>query len=123
MQRNVKFSYLYRDAGNYKKWADVVFSNPEALGIELINKSLKHAFMQDGLFIAHQIRLPEIFPFTRDEATSDDHCFHEFDAVEPTAASPNDDYSRSISEFIAEANTEALKGWAAFDPHNRAVSL
>ena len=79
--------------------------------------------MQDGLFIAHQIRIPEIFLYTRDDAISDDHCFHEFDAVESTAALPNDDYSRSISEFIAEANGEALRGWAAFDPHNRAVPL
>jgi hypothetical protein len=59
MQRNVKFSYLYRDGGNYKKWADVVFSNPEGLSIDLVNKALKHAFMQDGLFIAHQIRIPD----------------------------------------------------------------
>ena len=26
---NVKFNYLYRDAGNYKKWAYVIFSNPD----------------------------------------------------------------------------------------------
>jgi hypothetical protein len=123
MQRNVKFSYLYRDAGNYKKWADVVFSNPEGLSIDLVNKALKHAFMQDGLFIAHQIRIPEVFLFARGDATSDDHCFHEFGAVEPTAALPNDGYSRSISEFIAEANSEALKGWVAFDPNHGATAL
>ena len=26
---NVRFLYLYRDGSNYKKWSDVVFSNPD----------------------------------------------------------------------------------------------
>jgi hypothetical protein len=24
---NIRFEYLYRDAGNFKKWGEVIFSN------------------------------------------------------------------------------------------------
>lgn len=57
---NVKFIYLYRDGGNYKKWAQVVFRNPDELSCDFITKALREAFMQDGLFIADQIRVPRI---------------------------------------------------------------
>jgi hypothetical protein len=116
---NIKLSYLYRDAGNYKKWADVVFSNPDGSTLEEVTKALKDAFLQDGLFIAHQIRIPQAFLFDRGDATSDDHCFHEFGSVEVSSEAPNDAYSRSITQFIIEVNKEAKRGWAAFDPHDR----
>jgi len=115
---NIKFSYLYRDAGNYKKWADVVFSNPDGLTLEAATKALKDAFLQDGLFIAHQVRVPEVFLFSRGNATSDDHCFHEFSAVKASLEDPNDPCSRSITQFIVEVKREAKRGWAAFDPHD-----
>lgn len=115
---NIKFSYLYRDAGNYKKWADIIFSNPDGLTVEAVKKALIEAFSQDALFIAHQIRIPEAFLFDRGKATSDDHCFHELDSVELSTEVPNDTHSRSIGQFIAEVKREAQRGWLAFDPHD-----
>src|ERR1700693_629338 len=112
--RNIKLSYLYRDAGNYKKWAEIVFSNPDGLTPETVTKALEDTFLQDGLFIAHQIRIPEAFLFAQGDASSDDHCFHELDSVEATLEAPNDPYSRSITQFITEVNREAKRGWAAF---------
>ncbi len=116
---NIKFGYLYRDAGNYKKWANVIFSNPDGLTPETVRNALKDSFLQDGLFIAHQIRIPQAFLFGQGDATSDDHCFHELDSVEASLESPNDSYSRSISQFIAEVKKEAKRGWMGFDPHDR----
>jgi hypothetical protein len=118
---NIKFSYLYRDAGNYKKWADVVFSNPDGLAPEAVIKVLKDAFLQDGLFIARQIRIPEAFLFDQGDATSDDHCFHELGSVEASLEVPSDSYSRSIDQFIAEVEREAKRGWLAFDPHDSSL--
>jgi hypothetical protein len=115
---NIKFSYLYRDAGNYKQWGSVIFSNSEGLPLDTVAKALKDTFLQDGLFVAHQIRVPEVFFYGRGHATSDDHCFHEFNVVEASLDDPNDPYSRSITQFIAEANSEAKRGWAPFDPHD-----
>ena len=118
---STKFSYLYRDAGNYKKCATVVFSNPDGLSSELITKTLRDAFLQDGLFIATQIRVPDVFLYVQGDASSDDHCFHEFDAVEICAEAANDKHSRSISQFIAEVRTEGKRGWVAFNPHEGPV--
>jgi len=119
---NMKFHYLYRDEGNYKKWAEVVFSNPDRLTVEATTKTLRDAFVQDGLFIAHQVRLPEAFFSVQGDATSDDHCFHEFDVVETSFETPNDKHARSISQFIAEVKREAERGWLAFNPHDKLFS-
>lgn len=115
---NVRFTYLYRDAGNYKKWAEVVFSNPDSLAIDAIKEELNSAFLTDGLFIAHQVRLPEAFLFSEGHATSDDHCFHEFHSVEETSEAPTEGHSRPIVQFVAEVKRQAREGWTAFDPHD-----
>ena len=114
---NIKFFYLYRDAGNFKKWAEIVFSNPEGLAPVAITTALRRAFLEGDLFLADQVRLPELFLYTKGHATSDDHCFHEFDAVQISLEFPNDRCKRSISQFIAEAEEGGRHGWVGFDPH------
>jgi hypothetical protein len=116
---NIRLHYLYRDGGNYKKWADIVFRNPDGLPIESVDTRLRSAFLEDGLFIAHQVRVPEAFLASEDRLTSDDHCFHEFASVESTANAPNDPYDRSMSDFLTEVLREANRGWRAFDPQDR----
>jgi hypothetical protein len=113
---NIKFAYLYRDAGNYKQWAEVIFSNPDKLQLVEIARSLRNAFLERDLFIAQQARLPEVFPFVRGDATSDDHCFHEFHSVELTGEDANDQHLRSISQLIADVENAARQGWVTFDP-------
>src|SRR5258708_20408178 len=100
--KNIKFNYLYRDAGNYKKWGNVVFANSDYLNIGAIAEALQGSFLADGLFVAHQICIPEVFLSAEDGITEDDHCFHEFDTVEVSSEIPNDTHHRSIKEFIAE---------------------
>jgi len=73
--------------------------------------------LTDGLFVARQIRVPEVF-FSEGDATSDDHCFHEFESVEFTLEGPNDAHARSIGDFAAEVEKEGERGWTAFDPHD-----
>lgn len=119
---NLKFSYLYRDAGNYKKRGSVVFSNPGNLRPESVEKTVRKLLPQDCLFVAGQIRIPECFLFSRGYATSDDHCFHEFDQIARTPEMPNDFHKRSISQFIREIEHKAEQGWIAFDPHEQLSS-
>lgn len=114
---NVKFIYLYRDGGNYKKWAQVIFRNPDELSCDFISKTFREAFMQDGLFIASQVRVPDSFLYTLGEANSDDHCYHEFHGVEKCLGTPRDKHGRSIKQFLAEVQTQSKNGWTAFDPH------
>lgn len=114
---NITFIYFYRDGGNYKKRGHVVFRNPDELSSDFITKALREAFMQDGLFIAHQIRVPESFLYIRGEASSDDHCYHEFDRVDLSPDTANDQRGRSIKQFIAEVQVQSASGWTSFDPH------
>lgn len=116
---NIKVHYLYRDGSNYKKWADIVFRDPDDLLIGSIQKRLQTTFLEDGLFIAHQVRVPEVFLASEDRLTSDDHCFHEFAGVEHTSDSPNDPCGRSINDFLVEASIESNRGWRAFNPQDR----
>jgi len=108
---NTCFAYLYRDGSNDKQWGSVTFRGaPDA---SLLQR-LSAAFESDGFFIAHQVRLPELFCFPS-APDADDHCFHEMAEVIATANVPDDRFNRTIAEFVAEAERAAKAGWAAFD--------
>jgi len=115
---NVEFSYLYRDGGNYKKFGRIVFSNSEQIECDAIQKALTAEFLEEGLFIADQIRVPEVFLFANGQLSFDDHCYHEFDAVRATDEQPSDLHRRTISEFVAEVAQQCRRGWRAFDPYD-----
>jgi hypothetical protein len=55
---NIRFVYLYRDGGNYKSWAEVVFSNAAGIPHGAAASELRLALAPDGLFIAGQIHFP-----------------------------------------------------------------
>jgi len=116
---NIKFSYLYRDGSNFKRWSDIVFTNPNDLSLDAVAKALGDAFDKDGLFIAHQVRVPEIFLYGKTDANADDHCFHEFYQVTGCFEIPNDLHGRSIDQFIAEVESPTIRGWPVFDPFDR----
>lgn len=117
--RNVRFKYLYRDGSNYKKWADMVFSNPDGLICEALMTQFTKAFLEDGQFIAHQIRIAEVFLWNASSIDFDDHCFHEFNGVEDTSDTISDKHGRSIREFLDEVVANSLRGWKAFQPADR----
>jgi hypothetical protein len=113
---NIEFSYRYRDGANFKKLGSVVFSNPEQLDPGMIEATLRQAFW-DSLFIAHQVRVPEVFLYLDGPFAFDDHCYHEFVAVQTGDKPPSDKYDRTITEFLSEV--EGLRGrWREFDPHD-----
>jgi hypothetical protein len=116
---NIRFEYLYRDGSNYKKWGEVVFSDPDAIDAEPVSKQLRKLFLVDGLFIAHQVRVPEVFLSDDDSVSHDDHCYHEFSHLEATPEPPNDKHGRSIRELVLEVERQASRGWQAFDPGER----
>lgn len=108
---NTRFEYFYRDGSNYKQWGSVVFRG--ACDAALRDRMFA-ALDNDGYFIAHQVRLPELF-FTHGLPDADDHCFHELAEVSTTAELPNDPLERTIVEFAAEMESASKSGWAAFD--------
>jgi hypothetical protein len=113
--RNIKFNYLYRDGANYKSWGDVVFTNPDQLSVNEVEKRLVSVFLPDKLFVASQISIPEKFLFLERKFTKNDHCYHEFDSVELCQENSTDSLNRSITDFLKEVELIARQGWKAFD--------
>lgn len=107
---------MYRDASNYKAFGNVIFTNLGNINLTDINISLLNYFSNDRLFVASQIRIPEVFLYLKDNLTVDDHCFHEYMSVKFTTETENDKHGRSINEFIKEIGNQANLGWATFDP-------
>jgi hypothetical protein len=116
MHSNAEFKHLYRDASNYKFRNSIIFANPFAISLEEADKWIQHLLGSQVLFIASQIRVPEMFPFLNDEPTEDDHCYHEFASIRPTTEAQNDTYGRSIAEFVKEIEGAERHGWRVFDP-------
>ena len=105
---NTKFSYLYRDAGNNKSHASVVFAGAFRPGdIERLRQVLDSA----TYFIAEQVGVPVAYLFEYGYEFDDevDHCYHEFDDLELTEEQPTD--ARTIEEFVTRVEREAASGW------------
>ena len=108
----IEFSYMYRDAANYKNCSYITFTNLHSLLIAEIDKRLRAAFEQETDFIAEQIGVPEMFFEDEDD---DDHCWHEYDGVEAVIEIPSDLDGRDIRDFIEKVELESKKGWKEYD--------
>lgn len=111
MSLNIEFAYLYRDAGNYKKWGKVVFSNPDKLSMETVKSRILNTCLDGESFIASQVRLPEVFLYFEEPANEDDHGLHEFDSVKSTSEGPSDALNRTIFDFLKEFEIASRNGW------------
>ncbi len=96
LKNNIKFSYLYRDAGNYKVWGYEVFSNPDFLSLNIIEQAIRTSLIDGEFFdpddwkvkrLKHDDWIPEL-----------DHTWNEFDSIEFTDENPT--INISINEFI-----------------------
>lgn len=117
--QTIKFTYLYRDAGNSKAWHEVVFSNPNDLPLADIDNRLVKAFDMGCLFVADQIQIPEVFLFANGDVIAEDHCFHEFYSVELSTDQFTD--QRSIKSFLEQVERESQQGWRCFNPIDRVL--
>lgn len=76
---NIKFSYLYRDSGNYKIFGEIIFSNPDNLVIKDIEHLIRSKLIDGEWFYAKEWRLPNLHSEYWDEDL--DHGFHEFESL------------------------------------------
>ncbi len=95
---NILFEYLYRDAGNNKKWGEVVFSNDAQIDLAALNNKIKNALIDGEFFIADKSCLPKIGFDKKNEL---DHEWYEFSKISLTRKISDDPLSRDISEFIS----------------------
>jgi hypothetical protein len=108
---NTQIEYLYRDASNYTHCGKVTFRGPCDTALR---DRLSAALDSQELFVAHQIRLPELF-FADGRLYADDHCFHELAKISATEDPTDDALNRTIGDFVAETEQASRSGWAAFD--------
>lgn len=108
---NIRFTYMYRDASNYKQHGEVIFTNESRLPLNEIEKQIR-SFLNDGeFFIARQIHLEERF---FDALYDDDHPWHAFVGVEATDDStldPDHEHKRDIAEFLSDLEKAHRAGW------------
>ncbi|HEY8766787.1 MAG TPA: hypothetical protein VIP09_05950 [Dehalococcoidia bacterium] len=95
---NIRFEYLYRDAGNFKNWGEIVFSNPDHVGPEVVTEMARDLLADRAFFVAVTARVPDLH-FTDHDAELD-HGWHEMHAFASTDDEPNDHEHRNIGEFV-----------------------
>jgi len=95
---NIRFNYLYRDAGNYKVWGSEILSNPDCISLVEVETKIRE-YLIDGEFfdpkywevkrLKHDDRVPEL-----------DHTWNEFESIEITSEEPTVDYS--VAKFLEQ---------------------
>jgi hypothetical protein len=95
---NVRFEYLYRDAGNFKNWGEVVFTNPRHLSVRLVAEMAANVLIDHAYFVASKAGVPDLHFAEHDEEL--DHGWHELHAFQSTDDDSNDPQGRNIEEFI-----------------------
>ena len=98
---NIKFSYLYRDSANYKKFDWIIFNNVPPISIEELETLIRSKLIYDQWFYADQWKLPEIFVESFDYKI--DPTWHEFESVEYTDELANT--MMDIQEFANVLNS------------------
>lgn len=95
---NIEFSYLYRDAGNFKQFGSVIFRNKECLTPEAITSMIKSLLIDKLFFDPLLSKVPTLFFDDIDEEL--DHDWHEFENVKEVEFPVNDSLQRDITAFI-----------------------
>ena len=95
---NIKFSYLYRDGGNYKQFNSVIFSNPNNRTLIEIDTSIKENLIEEQWFVAKHWNVPDMHFKEYAWNPSIDHDWHEFDCIVETNEEVTE--TLSIDEFV-----------------------
>jgi hypothetical protein len=95
---NFRFVYLYRDAGNNKKWGEIVFSNSLENEYTDVEVCIRKYLIQGEYFVAKEIDLPDLHFEIYD--SDEDHEWHEFHSCLETMDSPTDSRGRTIADLI-----------------------
>jgi len=97
---NTRFEYLYRDAGNFKNWGDIIFANPSDIPISVITQRAHKTLIDQSYFVARKADIPDLhFPDYNNDL---DHEWHEFHLFAETNDSPTDMKNRSVDEFLQD---------------------
>lgn len=97
---NVLLTYLYRDAGNYKYWGEVVFSNRDDTDPATLEAEAQRHLIDGNWFVAEDVGLPDLRTDSWDEEL--DHDWHEFHSLSATSATADDPVGRDVQDWIGD---------------------
>lgn len=95
---SIKFSYLYRDSGNYKTYGSVVFANPDDIELSTVDALIRSKLIDQEWFYADEWNLPDLRLLILTDNT--DPTWHEFESIQFTDEAAND--TRCIEVFVAQ---------------------
>lgn len=78
MSEVIRFNYLYRDSGNYKKFGCKRFSNPDQLSLEVIEYNIRLYLISHEFFTPDCLGNKKI----KGHRFQDDYPWYEFDSIE-----------------------------------------
>lgn len=102
-ENNTRFSYLYRDASNYKKANAVVIRGAFLHSDE---ETILASLNEGEFFIPRQVGLPEE---RFDKLSEDDHCWFEYMEMGLTDAKPTIDLS--VAQLVERFRAVGSSGW------------
>lgn len=97
MRKSIRFNYLYRDSGNYKKYGSKLFSNPEQLTLEEITVRLREKLIYQEFFYPEKVGIEKF----RLHRFLDDTSWYEFESVEEINYHSSHKNRETINHFIS----------------------
>lgn len=98
---NIEFSYLYRDAGNYKKHNSIVLTNPTNItDLAILEKQIRGFLFDTEFFYPYLVDVPLIHFDDWDPEL--DHHWYEFKSLNFTHNPPDHKKFRTIEQFVQD---------------------
>jgi len=99
IRNNLKFEYLYRDAGNYKQFGQIVFLNPTNLDPQSATLKIKDKLIDGEFFYPSKVGVPRLEAYDFDFEI--DHEWYEFQKFSLTNENPTEliNAEKFISKF------------------------
>lgn len=92
----IRLTYLYRDAGNYKQFGEVVYSNKYSKPVSELKQIIGSKLIDSEFFDSSKSLVPVITSFPYDSDL--DHSWYEFNSLEEVVS--ESDCGNDIQEFI-----------------------
>lgn len=95
---SIRLEYLYRDAGNYKNWGEIVFANRNGHDVASLEEQARSVLIDGDFFVASKASVPDLH---FDEHIGHlDHDWHQFDSLTATDDKITDEKRRDIADFL-----------------------
>jgi len=95
----ISVDYLYRDAGNNKRWGEALFENEKSISPQDVDREIRSALIDGEFFIAEAVGLAPLYFDAHDDDL--DHGWHEYASSRESSEMCCGDVQGDISGFIS----------------------